>query len=753
MFAVVTCLQHHDPSRLFWAAAICVVAVVAGLCAYRRAVMTQKLHRAAWIATAAVVLGSGVWATHFIAMLAYHREMRIGFGLHLTAASLLLSVAGIGLGGGVALYRSELRNRVLGGAICGAAIALMHFVGVAAMRVPALLIWDPDLRYLAIAIAVVGGASAFAVADDLSRAWRWLSASVLLIIAICGLHFVAMSAVTLVPSTGAFDAGPYGRAELTYAVVAFAVLIALAGVALLGLDRISGAATLSGLRAALDGAPSAMALFDAEGRLMIWNEAYAEICSIAPIELRRGLAYEAILRAVGDAGVPSAVVDAALANRHANERVTLDAFESPDGHWFQPQLGPTVDGGFVVLLTDITAHREAVSREAAAREAAEAANQAKTDFIANISHEIRTPLNGVLGMAQIMAGDALKAAQRERLDVISQSGNELLAVLDGILDVCKAEAGKLELEERAFDLQPWLTSVAAPFAALAAQRRLAFETDCDPSAAGTWRGDSAKLGRILANLLSNALKFTAQGVIRLRVRADCDGLIFEVVDTGPGIPREKQEMIFDTFSQADSSTTRRFGGAGLGLALCRRYAAFMGGDLSVESIEGAGSTFTFSIPLQRIAAQSHKPDVDQALDSTPRLRVLAAEDNPTNQMIVKAMLEPLDVELTVVGDGRQAVDACRLAAFDLILMDIQMPEMDGVAATRAIRRAEARGRRARTPIVALTANVMREQVESYLAAGMDDVVAKPIDFSALVSTMDSALAGGGPMAQGNAQAA
>jgi signal transduction histidine kinase/CheY-like chemotaxis protein len=739
MFAVFTCLQHHDRWGLFWAASICVVAVVAGLCAFRRAVMTQHAHRAAWIATVAVVLGSGVWATHFIAMLAYHREMRVGFGLDLTAISLLVAIAGIGLGAAVALWRGAW-SRLLGGAVCGAAIALMHFVGVSAMRVPARLIWDPQLAALAVAIAVCGAASAFAAAGDLSRGSRWMLAVPLLVVAICGLHFVAMSAVTLIPHAGFFDAAPYGRTLLSYAVAGFAVATALAAVALLSLDRISAAATFTGLRAALDGAPSAMALFDAEARLVIWNQAYAEVTSASSVLLRRGVTYEAILRSVGEAGVPPAIVDAALANRRTNERVTLEPFEGPHGRWLQPQLGPTSDGGFVVLLTDVSAQQHALRREAAARQAAEAANQAKIDFIANMSHEIRTPLNGVLGMAQIMAGGPLASDQRERLEIISRSGNELLVVIDGVLDFCAAEAGQLELEDWPFELPSWLQAVTAPFASAAARKGLVFETQCDPPATGAWRGDAGKLGKVLENLLSNALKFTEQGRVTVRVRADVAHLAFEVADTGLGIAADKQEMIFETFTQADASTTRRVGGTGLGLALCRRYAALMGADLSVRSIEGVGSTFTLNVPVQRIEAKAPAPEAAAASEDQRPLRVLAADDNRTNQLIVRALLEPLDVDLTVVGDGRQAVDACRTSTFDLILMDIQMPEMDGVEATRQIRMAEAGGRRARTPIVAVTANILREQVESYLAAGMDNVVAKPIEFSALVGAMNAALA-------------
>jgi len=738
MFAVITCLRQHDPKMVLWAVVICLVAVGAGLVGYRRAISTQGVHRAAWITSGAVLLGSGVWATHFMAMLAYQHALRVSFGLDLTAISLVVAIGGMGLGIAMAVSDQTPWRRAIGGAICGGAVALMHFVGVAAMRLPATLVWDPVLVGVAIAIGIGGGACAFVSAGDLSRIGRWVAAGAFGVFAICGMHFTAMAAVTLVPSFIPFHAGSYGRTELSYAVGAFAGFIALASGALVALDRISEAATFAGVRAALNCAPSAMAMFDADGRLVIWNEAYAAIGGASGFQLKRGMSIRTILDAAEAAGLPQHVADEALGVRGTRERMTMSAFQTPDNRWFQPQLGPTSNGGFVVLLTDITSHLELARRESAARQAAEAANQAKSDFLANMSHEIRTPLNGVLGTAQVMAADELTPAQRERLEVITHSGGLLLSVLDGLLDLRRVESGQLELETHLFELRSLMNAATASFAPLAARRRLGFAVIVEPAAEGSWRGDAGKLSQILANLLSNALKFTDEGAITARVHATPGGLAFEVSDTGVGIAPGKQDMIFETFTQADASPTRRHGGAGLGLALSRRYAALMGGRLEVASVEGAGSTFTLTVPLDQVAPA--KPE-SVATDHGARapVRILAAEDNPTNQKILRALLAPLGVELTMVENGGEAVEAWRRGAFDLILMDIQMPQMNGIEATREIRLCERSGEIARTPIIAVTANVMRDQVEAYLAAGIDSVVAKPIDLSALISAIDRAL--------------
>jgi signal transduction histidine kinase len=373
-----------------------------------------------------------------------------------------------------------------------------------------------------------------------------------------------------------------------------------------------------------------------------------------------------------------------------------------------------------------------------ARAAAEAANEAKSVFLATMSHEIRTPLNGVLGMAQAMAREPLPAPQRERLDVIRQGGEILLALLNDLLDLARIETGRLELEDGAVDVAALARSAQATFAAQASEKGVGLDLEIAPEAEGWWRGDLIRVRQILFNLVSNAVKFTAKGSVAIRLAVGPGGLVATVSDTGPGIPSERLPTLFDRFVQVDASTTRRFGGSGLGLAICRELAELMGGGVAVESAPGRGSSFTLTLPLERTAAQAAPAEAspDEAVpEALGPLRVLAAEDNPMNQLVLKTLLEQVGVEVTFANDGAQAVEAWAGATWDLILMDVQMPVMDGPAAARAIRAAERAEGRPRTPIVALTANAMAHQHEAYLAAGMDRVVAKPLQLAELLTAM------------------
>ena len=390
-----------------------------------------------------------------------------------------------------------------------------------------------------------------------------------------------------------------------------------------------------------------------------------------------------------------------------------------------------------------------------ARDAANAANVAKSQFLANMSHEIRTPLNGVLAMAEVMDRGDLPGPQRERLAVVRQSGEQLLAVLNDVLDLSKIEAGKLELTEQDFDLERVAASVLEGFGALAEEKSLIFEVEVTPAAQGAWRGDPDRLRQIFGNLVSNAVKFTAKGSVRARFEtADAGGLRLSVTDTGIGIPRDKILTLFEKFTQADSSTTRQYGGTGLGLAICRELAQLMGGQVSVLSEEGQGSTFIVELPFVRGSAAGVVETSEAVVEAqSGSVRVLAAEDNMVNQKVLKAIVEPMDVELTLVGDGRAAVDAWRAGAFDVILMDIQMPVMDGITAAKAIRAAELSERRPRTPILALTANALVHQVEEYLAAGMDGHVAKPIEIAKLYDAMNRALSASADVTAEEAEAA
>jgi signal transduction histidine kinase len=403
-----------------------------------------------------------------------------------------------------------------------------------------------------------------------------------------------------------------------------------------------------------------------------------------------------------------------------------------------------VDGNDEISALGLTFNRMAegiARREEAlewAREQAETANRAKSAFLANMSHEIRTPLNGILGMVQVLGRDAPKKGQQEHLRVIQDSGESLLAILNSILDLSKIEAGHVELEKREFNLAETVTAACEPFVTIAKDKGLACRIDIAPEVEGLWRGDALRLRQVIVNLASNAVKFTERGSIALTVRVGETGPVFSMTDTGVGIPRERLEAVFAKFSQGDESTTRRFGGTGLGLSISRELIGLMGGALWVDSKPGQGSTFAFELPLERIEPEPQPQQPAHEAEGRA-LRVLAAEDNVTNQMILSALLSPLEAEVTMVANGRQAVDAFAQSSFDIVLMDIQMPEMNGVDAALAIRKLEGEKGIARTPILAVTANVMTHQQKEYLAAGMDAVVAKPLQALVLFGEMEKAL--------------
>ena len=372
---------------------------------------------------------------------------------------------------------------------------------------------------------------------------------------------------------------------------------------------------------------------------------------------------------------------------------------------------------------------------------AEAASRAKSAFLATMSHEIRTPLNGMLGMTQALAADSsLSQVQRKRLSIIEESGKSLLAILNDILDLSKIEAGKLDLEVIEFDVGEVARGAYVAFTALAKDKRLALKLAVDPKAAGVYWGDPTRVRQILYNLLSNALKFTVEGSIEILVERPQEALLLSVVDTGVGIETGQLERLFEKFEQADLSSTRHYGGTGLGLAICRELAQLMGGSVECASTPGKGSHFTVSLPLERVSdlVPVAPPELSPAeVPSSPvdEIRILAAEDNPTNQAVLKALLETVGLEPTIVENGALAVEAWERGNFDLILMDVQMPKMDGLDATRAIRAAEALNGRPRTPIVALTANAMSHQVDEYFEAGVDAYVPKPIDTRTLFKTI------------------
>ena len=383
-------------------------------------------------------------------------------------------------------------------------------------------------------------------------------------------------------------------------------------------------------------------------------------------------------------------------------------------------------------------------------DAAEKASQAKSEFLAVMSHEIRTPLNGILGMAKAMASEKVTAAQRDKLEIIEQSGEALLTILNDVLDLSKIEAGEFTLNNTEFGIEDISRTSLEMFGEAARRKGLAFDikSNIDPDARFT--GDAARIRQVLSNLLSNAVKFTRKGSIEVSLSEETDNqgkthLCFAVKDTGPGIPAAAQNTIFDRFTQVDSSLSRQFQGTGLGLAICRELVERMGGEIGVRSEPGEGSCFRFFVTVEKCKARRGKDNASHesgnAMEKKEKraLRILVAEDNPTNRLVIKAILGKAKADVTFVENGAEAVKTWKTKAFDLVLMDIQMPQMSGVEATQEIRRIEASEHKPKTPIVAVTANAMPHQRDEYLAAGMDEHVAKPIEPQRLFAAMKDVL--------------
>ncbi|MFZ3005188.1 MAG: ATP-binding protein [Phenylobacterium sp.] len=508
-------------------------------------------------------------------------------------------------------------------------------------------------------------------------------------------------------------------------------------------------------RGVIDGVAAMLTVIDETGAIVAANQAFrsrgAELTESIVYPLGRNL-FDVLSNLPGNHGK---ALDRGLRGILSGKAQSfIRAYQAVSGEWFRMTAARFAGEGpvrCVVITQSIQDLKESEERLRElnvtlerARDEANAANDAKSAFLATMSHEIRTPLNGVLGMAQAMARDELPDIQRERLTVIRQAGETLLALLNDLLDLSRIEAGRLELEDSTIDIEKLVEGAHATFTTLATEKDVSFAVSVAPEARGVWAGDPTRVRQIVYNLVSNAVKFTDRGEVSVAVSVAAPHLVFKVSDTGPGIAADRLGALFQKFVQADASTTRRFGGSGLGLAICRELATLMGGDIEAASAPGQGSVFTVRLPLTRIGDAHGQAVRDDSFEAPPlrdgsALRILAAEDNPMNQLVLRTLLAQVGIEVTCVDNGELAVAAAASGDWDAILMDVQMPVMDGPTATRLIREWEQADSRRRTPIIALTANAMAHHAAEYVAAGMDVLVPKPLELERLLIAIQTVL--------------
>ncbi|MDR3536777.1 MAG: ATP-binding protein [Acetobacteraceae bacterium] len=429
-----------------------------------------------------------------------------------------------------------------------------------------------------------------------------------------------------------------------------------------------------------------------------------------------------------------------LEHPHVYDRVR------PNGTVLEIRSTPLPGGGIVRTYSDITAHKQAEARAEAARAQAEQANRAKSEFLANMSHEIRTPMNGVIGMNEVLMRTELTDAQRECVHAIRISAQALLGLIDDVLDISRLEAGRVELEAIPFNLTETLEAAICLLKPRAAEKGLALHCSLAPDVDREVMGDPFRLRQVLLNLLGNAVKFTEQGSVELTAAAAADGAVrIAVADTGIGMSQETQARLFQKFTQADSSITRRFGGSGLGLAITRELVTLMGGQIDVKSAPGKGSCFTVTLrlpraPLPAVPALVAAPAPANA--GSAGLHLLVVDDNAINRRLVTVLLEGAGHRVDPAADGREAVEAALRVRYDAILMDIQMPVMNGVQATRRIRALPPPHNG--VPVIALTADVLADAPERYRAAGMDAYLSKPLSPAALMTTLETLVRDGRP---------
>lgn len=703
----------------------------------------QRLH----LISGSASLGFGIWSMHFIGMLAFEMPAQVHYHPWMTAISaapsLLASWVALSL-----LARHDLNPaRLIGGGIMvGAGIGTMHYLGMAAMEIGPALRYDPLLFVLSIVVAVLLGTLALWISFGLRRRTsmrgykRRLLAGAVMGLAIAGMHYTAMEAARFIGQPDPdFLPGSNRHTALALTIAFITVSLSLLAASVnavaryWALMRRSQEAT-SEIQAILDAAVDGIVKISDRGIVLSFSESAERIL---------GYRAEEVIGKNVNMLMPNPHRDAHdsyLKNYlRTGERKIIGYNREvwalhKDGHQVPVLLaiGESRLGGistFVGFLTDISERHKMETELRQAKEQAEQAAAAKTAFLANMSHEIRTPMNAIIGFTDLVLDTPLEEPQARHLGVVKASARSLLALLNDILDSAKLDGGHIEIESRNFNFRHLCEQVIATQSLLANRKGLYLNLDFE--AGDYFKGDPLRIQQVILNLLSNAVKFTQTGGVTLRVQhPEPQKVVILVEDTGIGISADRLDKIFEPFTQADSSMTRRFGGTGLGTTIARQLAELMGGEITVASTPGKGSTFQVTLAI----SEGEPVDDDQHSEqevTLPPLRILIADDVAQNLELLSTLLTQRNHQVTTASNGQQALDLYRREAFDLVLMDVQMPEMNGHEATRAIRQCETADQKHYTPVIALTASVLESDRREAAKAGMDGFATKPINMPQL----------------------
>ncbi|MGB6007992.1 MHYT domain-containing protein [Castellaniella sp.] len=717
------------------------------------ALSTQnRSYRHIAIAMGGIALGGGIWAMHFIGMLAFTLPAPVHYDMGLTLLSLLPGWAASWL----ALYmlsRQVLPRSllVISGALMGAGIGLMHYTGMMAMMTPLAMRYDPTLFALSIGVAVGLAMLALWIRFGLQQTrldgrLRFVLSGVIMGVAIAGMHYTGMAAARFLGEPSLADNTI--RVDATYGALALSSLTLTIGVLVAALNGLIHTRELyremelskSRLRAIVDTAVDALITIDGHGTVQEFSPSAERLFGYAADEVvGRNVKmlmpepyhseHDGYLRryhATGEAHIIGTGREVTgrrkdgtqMPLRLAVGRVNLIGTERL----------------YVGMLTDISDRQalEASLRDAAQR--AEQAAAAKTRFLANMSHEIRTPMNSIIGFAELLQQTDLTPIQRNYLNTVGQSSRTLLRLINDILDTTKLEHGRVELESRDFSLKALAHQIESSLRLGAQAKALSLSTHYPDSMPEYFQGDTLRLLQILTNLVGNAIKFTETGGVELYFAYEQGIVHAQVRDTGIGMSPDQIRAIFDPFTQADASISRRFGGTGLGTTIARQLVQSMGGRIEVSSIPGQGSTFHIWLPLPLGKAPVHEPSADKPT-ALPPLHVLIADDIDLNLELLTLTLQAQGHQVTPARDGQEALEKFMAGAFDVVLMDVHMPGTDGLQATRLIRQHERRHDLRPTPVIALTASVMAHDRQQAQQAGMNGFAVKPLDAPRLFAEM------------------